>query len=663
MTVVGDALATRDCSGATRSAIQRLAIGALQAHPAEPQLMQRALLCLEALFGDDRVPYLGRLDERLRRGQEVQAFAAVRDWIESGMRRGKYSLLFAFTTALGRRAYLLPELQEMLRRAVGAVSPSSVVCDAIRHWLADPRAREERVEKVLRADPSTIAISDVWQVVDGQRTDLLDLVLGKKPPAGPFLAKNLRWVPGSAHHVRRWLPRQRERYLGLLITVAGDAGAAVHTRASAVSAAARLPDLGWPAVQRWIDSPTIPLAEAAMAALPWTDRPSDALPYLLAHTGDDRARVAVYAARRASRFLSPSRLGQVLAAELPGQLKVTSRKEILRLAADFSVPDADDILYAEWCAPDTHRDVRASIVGAARTRRDLPHAWDILTGAATSGQYAEALQLCAIDALSLPDDQRSRYAALLLECCRSADNRIAEYAWSRVPAWAPWAGDISAAILDGLTDLSENRPWRHAATTLVALVRAGDSGPVLDTCLRRLVEVDRDDDGADPARDRPALARGRYIVDLLVAGAVFGESSLDRTAMSDAARLLAAYDPLAPAAAKLLLASLPDDANVFAGLADICDQLASRPVTASTLAADVVRMAQRRGWTDSIAPAIAARLSDRGDLPGGLFAVALAGLGRTSGWAPPYRALVLRLRAHPMPDVRAEALAISLTPK
>jgi len=85
-------------------------------------------------------------------------------------------------------------------------------------------------------------------------------------------------------------------------------------------------------------------------------------------------------------------------------------------------------------------------------------------------------------------------------------------------------------------------PWRHAATTLVALVRAGDSGPVLDTCLRRLVEVNRDD-GADPARDRPALGRGRYIVDLLVAGTGFGESSLDRTAMSDAARLRGASRP------------------------------------------------------------------------------------------------------------------------
>jgi len=76
--------------------------------------------------------------------------------------------------------------------------------------------------------------------------------------------------------------------------------------------------------------------------------------------------VAVYAARRASRFLPPSRLGQVLAAELRGQLKVTSRKEVLRLAADFSAPNADAILYAAWCSPDAHPDVRASIVGAAR---------------------------------------------------------------------------------------------------------------------------------------------------------------------------------------------------------------------------------------------------------------------------------------------------------
>jgi len=88
---------------------------------------------------------------------------------------------------------------------------------------------------------------------------------------------------------------------------------------------------------------------------------------------------------------------------------------------------------------------------------------------------------------------RSRYAALILACCHSTDDRVAEHAWSCVPAWAPSAGDISAAILDGLTDLRENSPWRHAATTLVALVRAGDSGPVLETCLQHLI----DDVGVD----------------------------------------------------------------------------------------------------------------------------------------------------------------------
>ena len=43
------------------------------------------------------------------------------------------------------------------------------------------------------------------------------------------------------------------------------------------------------------------LVEAALAALAWTERPDEALPILLSHVDDDRARAAMYAAGRAAR--------------------------------------------------------------------------------------------------------------------------------------------------------------------------------------------------------------------------------------------------------------------------------------------------------------------------------------------------------------------------
>ncbi|NUO59930.1 MAG: hypothetical protein HOV78_24970, partial [Hamadaea sp.] len=267
-TLFGDALAARDASATTRSAIQRIALGVLVTHATDPALSQPALLWLEALFGDDRLPYLGRLE--LRRGQEQEAFAAVRDWIERGVRRTKFALLLAFTTALGRRAYTLVDLQAMLREAIRVGRPSTVVRSAIDLWLDDPAHRDARVEEVLRADLSTIALPSVWSIVRSRRTDLLDLVLGKRAPAGAFLAKGARWVPGYVPDPRRWPPRHRARYVELLGAVAADAGATISDRCGAISSAARVPDHGRAVALRWHDSPNVALAEAALGALPWT---------------------------------------------------------------------------------------------------------------------------------------------------------------------------------------------------------------------------------------------------------------------------------------------------------------------------------------------------------------------------------------------------------
>jgi len=78
--------------------------------------------------------------------------------------------------------------------------------------------------------------------------------------------------------------------------------------------------------------------------------------------------------------------------------------------------------------------------------------------------------------------------------------------------------------------------------------------------------------------------------------------------------------------------------------------------------AELVRAAaQRRDWTRDVAPRIAGQLRDRGDLAGGLTAVALTRLGVSVGFAEPYRGLVRSLRAHPIADVRDAAYAVRLS--
>ncbi|NEC07562.1 hypothetical protein G3I26_20155, partial [Streptomyces sp. SID7909] len=134
-----------------------------------------------------------------------------------------------------------------------------------------------------------------------------------------------------------------------------------------VAALARIPGTGAESLGEWTGSDDVVLAEAALTALGHTDRAPEVLPVLLAHTGDDRARVAVFAAGRASQDVRPSVLAPMLRARLaPGTGKVTSRKETVRLAvARLPRETAADLVTEGYEAPEQHPDVRAACVAGA----------------------------------------------------------------------------------------------------------------------------------------------------------------------------------------------------------------------------------------------------------------------------------------------------------
>ncbi|MFD0598398.1 hypothetical protein ACFQZ4_44005 [Catellatospora coxensis] len=156
--IVTDATQARDGSGPTRDALKRLAVNVLQCHTDTPELSRWAQRTLGRLFGDDRLPSLYGLHRQLRRGQEEQFFAAVRDWVVAAVARGGHGPLFAVAEGLGPRAWRLPELQEMLENSINAGNVSGVLSRAVTLWLDDPKTRPARVEQVLRWDTSTVTI-------------------------------------------------------------------------------------------------------------------------------------------------------------------------------------------------------------------------------------------------------------------------------------------------------------------------------------------------------------------------------------------------------------------------------------------------------------------------------------------------------------------------
>ncbi|BBA98441.1 hypothetical protein RVR_4626 [Actinacidiphila reveromycinica] len=704
--IATDAVEARDSSYGTRHALSRLAVALLREHAVgggEP-LVAFALRTLGRLSGGTGGADLGRLDTVLRRGQEAEVLKVLRPWLESGADRADHSLTLVLAHALGRRARGLPELQELLWRAV-RFGNDVTVRGAVALWLDDPGTRDERAVRVLEVEPSAAVLDPVLRVLTRRRTDLLDMLLSDRPPYGRFLTSGTRWLPPT-DAADRWLPRQQADAARLLRRAAGDASLPRHRRAHHIRAAAALPDAGLDLVRRHLDATDTVLAEAALGALAWTDRPAEALPILLAHAADDRARGALYAAGRVARFVPPSRLEALLRAALlpaadgtpPPAAKVTSRKEMVRLAATrLPVGTAAAIVAAAYRLDGQHPDVRAACVPLAAGRLlRAPAAWDLLEQAA-GGTPATAAAVLRTMPFELAEPERARYARLVARVRDSADPETADAATARLGAWAPWYPGAAEILVAAAVDPDNRTSWRAAADGLVTLASAADGARPLLEALSRLMADDAraaaPDLDAGGERDRPARQRIGHVVSRLSGTVAVVGGRARRAAVRAAGELLAAEGDFVPHGTRLLATALDLDADLNAdpdadpgadsaagrcsGPADALERLAAlhtdRPAlavrTAEVLYARLT--SARRPGDPLVLLAAVDRLGAAGTRAGtgpaagtgaaaGHLAVALTrALGARTGWGDDWRARLRALRRHPDPDVRDAALAVA----
>jgi hypothetical protein len=671
-----DAVDARDTSATTTGALVRLATATLQHHVDEPELREWALLTIDLVSTGANVPTLRRFDLVLRRGQETMVFARLRGWIEAAMARGRYAPLFAVAHALRKRAWQVPELQNLLGRAAGAGTLPWVAREAIGLWLDDPRGRSERVAAVLAADASTVTLPAVWSTISEVRTDLLDQVLDRAP-SGRFVETGLRWVPTRAERAERWLPRQRATFVALQERIIADTGMEIWRRAAAINAAARVPDAGRELVLRHVDDPAVVLAEAALGALAWTDRPDEALPVLLGYAGGDRARVALYAAGRAARYVAPALLPGLLGPIVTGgagpeagaagieagaaggrtgaigagAAKVTSRKEAARLLARFGAAGVMVLLLRAYSDPGAHRDVRAAIASAARQRLGDPESWAILEAAVT-GSREERRAVLAAGPYGIAGSFRPRYADLIMAACQATDREVSRAAFDQLPEWTPWSTDVGALITDRLTDLTDTVPDHQAGRLAAAL-----DTPALIRTLDLLADLEAaDEPPGDRAVDRPARRRIEAIADGAADWAETAPTDADRSALLAAGRRLATRPELAGTGIAMLTAL-----GRLENLDEIADLCANRPILAFRAQQHIGRAWHRTALEPDTLCALATQLGERGDFAGGLLAATLATYGGVHGWSQPWRTLVTGLRHHPDIDVREQAYACDMS--
>ncbi|MFI7067553.1 hypothetical protein ACIBL3_41615 [Kribbella sp. NPDC050124] len=615
---------------------------------------------------------LDRLVDNLPRGRETAVYDALRPAIEAAAKRDEYMLAFTVAAALGKRGWSLEHLHGVLEQAVWSDNESTADL-ACRYWLDPLRTRSKRLRQIIDRDVTLARFHPVWWLVTEIYTDLLDPVLAAADRIRRFDRSSTSWqVPDYA--LRTWLPRQQARYGELLVEAARDARMHEWYRALAVRSLGRVPGA---ALDEFLGSDEVLLQEAALAGLAWSARPDLALPVLLSHAGDDRARVAVYAAARAARYVRPSLLPGLLQPVLVGSgAKITSRKAAVRLLGELRAPGAGAVLTEAW-AP-AHRDVRAAI--ASTMSQYLlydPAAWAVLEQA-VHDSAATAVVLTERRAYDVPLVYRARYADLLIAVTTRSEPDVVGPALLALRQWAGYNSAAARVCADFISDLSiRSRIWSDALASLVSIVATNPSDGLdeLLDAVRLLVRLEAAPDlpDATPDRDHPARQRLTRLVNQLTTH-LANRSAAVRQHLKQVAAELTDPDFL-HLYLQLQITSLQPD-QLPQELAALQRTIVNNPIAALS-AADLLyhRLSTTEPtWTPQellptaeslVTPADGRSADDQPpDAASGLLAHALLrAAGPRTGWPTEWRILLIALRNHPAPAVRHQALTLTTAPE
>jgi hypothetical protein len=641
----------RDTSGATLRQLQRVAWSLLIQAAGDDRDLTAVLGMLDSLCGPDGVTTVPRpLAVATKAIPKIVATFLPRLRSQTG--RDDYRLTFSLWNSLGRRAWDVPELVALIESATMAPA-DHLRRESAPYWLADPRTRADRVGRLLAADESFAVLSPVQSAICTRRQDLVGVFYRHKPLSGRLWSRKALFVPLLSGPFTGWLPEQLTNYAAAVNRLIKTEHTGSHVQVRGVSILGRLPDIGADQVQPYLDQSNISLVEAALATLAWTDDPGRQLPTLLAHRGDDQARVAMYAAGRCLKRVPPYAATKLLIEVLTDpNAKVTARKEAVRLLGTLRVPESLPVLVAQ-VRPNIHPDVRLAAARSLRSFLDDERAWVGLESLSDAGRDA-AMSLAQTRPAQLPRRHRRRFAELLRTTAAGGDPEVVR----ALGSWGPWLPGIAVAVAELVA--SSDLPISRAAVAASGQIAAAatDWQPFLETVASlALAGASADEPNAEDAADLPSRRRIECLVSTLCpqhpAAASWHHEHLEQ--LGDE---LARYRELADVTWQVRLAAIDwrDPSEGLIRLADHADPLRTRELM------ELVRTSLRAARDQTVTPDLAQAadlLASRTGAPAAGIALALVtDAGVEADWPPPWRARLRALRQHPIGAVAAWAAQI-----
>ncbi len=579
--IIRDALDAADLSGGTAAQAGRLVASLFPFHTAW------AAEWMAILVRERGYPPIDNLEGRLTDADIARVAPILLPILRSWETRERESYVLSVAASLGRRLRLFNGLGEILER-IAATTLSSYAADHALRLLSrwQPERFRALVPVLLREDESVVTLTSVWSYLSRRRQDLLTPYLGQRVYRGRFATGATRIALPFNDGFHRWTPAQQAVFAATLREVTSR-DPTMQDTPTILRGIAQLSGLQAvpPAQLIWLarrENRNPAVRDAALRALGKLDDVTETIPVLLGAMDDDRARIAVYALRRALQGMPVDHAVDILRT-VPLD-RVTVAKEVARLYGDLPGPQAFAQLRA-LAQQELHRDVRVALLRALWGHLEQPEAWALLEDAALSPDPALARSVMRIpdDGLS-PAGQR-RLVALLARLLEHPDP-VVRLDVARRCAALPVADPDRILLARLLTLLGSPLPDERdaAAGAVFAMCLGRDAARISATVAtllpdrRALVTV------VDRLTASVGGARGRL---LPVARAILAALSTDRLTSSLQVRLAARALPWDEIGALLLRLAEAGDLHSDA-LSAACAALiaaARRPDAAAGLAA------------------------------------------------------------------------------
>lgn len=627
--VIRAALDAADLSHATAGAAQQLVVRLLPRHTAW------AATWLETLVRERGQVVLSGLEGRLTDGDVRRLAPSLATVLAAWQTRERESQLLSLATALGKRLRAFDALRDLLERVLRETRTQWVATSALALLARHDRARLASLVPALVADdPSWATQATVYLYLHRRRQDLITPFLGRRAYGGRFSTGKTRFVLPLAGGFFRWTPAQQETFAATLeeVTRHGDPMRDLPAVLQAIGQLAAMPMLDPRRLAELSSDPRLAVRDAALRALGRLDS-DQGVPALMEALGDDRARVAIYALRRALLGM-PAAHALDLLRVVPME-KVTVAKEVVRLVGEFP-GDAAFSLLRQFAARPLHRDVRVALLRSFWGHLERPEAWDAFDQAAGEADPALLSGVVRIPADRLSAGSRRRLATLLVRLLAHPEPTVRLEVLRRCaaePVGDPGRLLLARALTACRSPLPDER--QAAAQAVAAACAAEDAARVAEAvlglaadrrALRDIVRVLQAEVPGDHSRLGPvsrevlgALAAdpltARLQVDLAVA-TLTGSGLADWLADLAAADALHA-DALGAAIQAILSAASRPDAigldHLGATLAPSPDARLRRLALAALVARSGVgagwdsrRLARLRAFRDDPSPLVAA---------------------------------------------------------